>query len=399
MSKLTINSEFTYKFAATQGKQYKPFHQLSLPISVLVRMLNIDDAGSTMDRSQRSINEKRAEDFAHYILSNLVKDTFWICPTVSGVIVNPDEDAMPVFVSVAEMTEQNVEHLLSIGTLVVAMDSRILLFDGQHRSRGLAIALQLLAEDKKLPKEKQKYASIDLKQAKIPMLIFAELTLEERQLGFADMNGNMSKPPASISIAYNHRDPLARFAVELAEELTCFKSLVDFERNTIAKGSDFLFPLKTIQDCIKLMLGLGKNYTDESFSDENKEFVRSAFVEFSRAMGWGALSFTETNAASYRDEFITTHTVMMKAMSVTANVIREKGQDIRDVNLKGLGDIDFGRDSDEFKGRCIDSVTGNMIMNQTGVTLASHKLLMGIGFPLNPVQLQTERQYFGDQAA
>ncbi|MBF4328197.1 hypothetical protein EAY16_23270, partial [Vibrio anguillarum] len=57
---LTPSSEHVYSFAAARGIQFKPYFNINVPARVLVKLLRIDDAGSTMERSQRSINQRRA---------------------------------------------------------------------------------------------------------------------------------------------------------------------------------------------------------------------------------------------------------------------------------------------------------------------------------------------------
>ncbi|MBF4405891.1 DGQHR domain-containing protein, partial [Vibrio anguillarum] len=128
--------------------------------------------------------------------------------------------------------------------LVVAMDAEIKLFDGQHRSYGTYLALNRILSNP------QKYSKIDLSSISVPLMAYTNLTLVERQMFFSDINMNMSKPQAAIGIAYDHRDPLARFAVEIAQELP-FAGLVELEKNTVSKKSDKLFSMKTIYDVVK----------------------------------------------------------------------------------------------------------------------------------------------------
>ncbi|MGC7916888.1 hypothetical protein ACP3W9_05525 [Vibrio anguillarum] len=46
---LTPSSEHVYSFAAARGIQFKPYFNINVPARVLVKLLRIDDAGSTMD--------------------------------------------------------------------------------------------------------------------------------------------------------------------------------------------------------------------------------------------------------------------------------------------------------------------------------------------------------------
>lgn len=388
---LTLNSPFSYTFPATAGMQHKRYKQINVPARTLVKMLRLDDAGSTMDRSQRSVNETRAKAFADYLINNIKNGMPFIWPTITGVIDTPEGAPDPQFYNAGDLLmESGVQSVNMafnfVGALVVSMDAEFKLFDGQHRSRGGAIALGIISKDKELAK------LVDISSLMVPLMAYTDLTLEERQIFFSDINGNMAKPAASISIAYDHRDPIAKFAVELSQELP-FKGLVDFERNTISKKSEFLFPLKTIKDSIAALLGLGKSYNEE-LTKEQKEFVIKTFSTFSRHMGWSALSFDGVPAATFRETSILTHTVMTKAIVEAAKTISAQFPNFDGAPIENLSTLDYGRNSADFKKRCIDNVTGNMIMNKTGVTLAANLLINTVGCTLPPELKQVEKMYF-----
>ena len=392
---LTLQSPFIYTFPATRGIQkIKAFYQINVPAGVLVTLLNIDDAGSTMDRSQRTVNEKRAQKFADYILYNLKNDCSFIVPTVTGYIDDSKANGHTAFASAEKFCTLENTHssLENVGALIVSMDARFKLFDGQHRSRGIAIALD------EISRNPEKYKDIHLSSLYVPVMAYTDLTLEERQMFFSDINSNMAKPAASISIAYDHRDPLARFAVELAQELP-FKGLVDFERNTISKKSDFLFPLKTIKDSIKSLLCLPKNYTKDDITEESKEFVRNTFNTFSRYMGWSALEFSGEPAAMYREDSILTHTVMTKAICEAAKIINSQYPSYEGVDLNKLSKLDYSRHGKDFTGRCIGEITGNMIMNQTGINLTAALLIKTVGCKLTPELKALEKSHLNIEEA
>ncbi len=393
---LTLNSPFSFTFPAAAGLQHKKYYQVNVPASVLVKLLRIDDNGSTMDRSQRTVSETRAKAFANYVIDNVKKGLPFIVPTVTGLIDTPESAPAPQFYNSGDLIlEAGVQQvnpaLCYVGALVISMDSIFKLFDGQHRSRGLAIALDMIDKDKELA------ALCDLSTLTIPVMAYTDLTLEERQIFFSDINGNMAKPAASISIAYDHRDPVAKFAVELSQDLP-FKGLVDFERNTISKKSEFLFPLKTIKDSIVSLLGLSKGHSEE-ITKEQKEFVRNTFSLFSRHMGWSALTFDGVPAATFRETSILTHTVMTKAIVEAAKVINAQYPAFDGAQLEKLSTLDYGRHSTDFEKRCIDDVTGNMIMNKTGITLAANLLIKTVGCSLTPELKQVEKMYFNIEEA
>lgn len=393
---LTLNSPFSYTFPATAGMQHKKFYQFNVPASVFTKLLRMDDNGSTMDRSQRTVSEARAKAFARYLIENIKKGLPFICPTVTGLIDTPANAPEPQFYNAGDLimeagVQQVNSSLCYVGALVISMDSIFKLFDGQHRSRGLAIALDMISKSKELSD------LCDLSTLTVPLMAYINLTLEERQIFFSDINGNMAKPAASISIAYDHRDPVAKFAVELSQELP-FKGLVDFERNTISKKSDYLFPLKTIKDSITALLGLSKNHC-EAITPEQKEFVISTFAKFSRSMGWAALEFNGEPAATYRETSILTHTVMTKAIVEAAKAIAAQYGSLEVAPLEKLSGLDYSRQSKDFEDRCINKITGNMVMNKTGIDLAANLIIQTVGCPLSPESKVLEKKYFDIEEA
>ncbi|MGC7844471.1 DGQHR domain-containing protein [Vibrio anguillarum] len=344
-----------------------------------------------MERSQRSINQRRANAFADYLIDNLLNDTGFIIPTVTGYIDSTLAAGEPGFYSALEQCDlMNVNiGYDNVGVLVVAMDAEIKLFDGQHRSYGTYLALNRILSNP------QKYSKIDLSSISVPLMAYTNLTLVERQMFFSDINMNMSKPQAAIGIAYDHRDPLARFAVEIAQELP-FAGLVELEKNTVSKKSDKLFSMKTIYDVVKSIMGIGTKYTKADFTEEKKQYVREVLAKFSRPMGWSALEFSGTTE-SIRESSIITHTVMLKAVAEAAKIINAQFPDFVGVDLNQLVDLDYSRDGGDFMGRCIEPVSKNMRMNQIGIKLAANKLILTVGAKLPPEMALLEKQYFEDR--
>lgn len=386
--KLTLQSQFIYTFGASRGFQYKPFYNIHVPARVLIKVLRIDDIGSTMDRSQRLVNKKRANEFADYLIANLENSTPYIIPTVTGFIDDAKAQGHTTFVSAGEQCDLvNITNSFnSVGVLVTSMDAEFKLFDGQTRSTGIMYALD------RISKNPEKYPKIDLSTVSIPVMAYLNLTLEERQTFFADINLNMSKPQASIGIAYDHRDALSRFAVELAQELP-FKGLVELERNTVSKKSDKLFPLKTIKDFAMLCMGLTKNYNQSDVTTEQKAFVRLVLNQFSRSMGWAALEF-DGLASELRETSIITHTVMLKAIAIAAKTIDANNPMFEGMDFSPLSKLDYSREGGDFLNRCIDPLTLKMRMNQTGITLTANKLVSALGGKLTGPESILENTYF-----
>lgn len=383
----SYNDEFVYRFPATRGLQYKPFFQATIPLRVLVKMLRVDDKGSTLERSQRLVSPTRVRAFAKYLIKAKQTKGFFIIPSLNGVINVDPKGKKPQFYSVSDVVKglkSSVAHE-NIGELLVSIDSTISLFDGQHRSCGGAEALSEIARKPKL------YEDLDLNSISIPIMLFTELTLEECQMGFSDINNNLSKPPAAISIAYAKRDPLSMLACSLGSTLTCFNGLVDFEKNTVSTKSPYYFSIKTIKDATQTFLGLSKGADTE---DHHQELAAHYWNKVSRSTGWAALGFAPTDAGLHRAQYINTYAVFINALGLFGYVARNHFGSLDNVPFEQLEALDYKQGSETFKDRAFDSKTGNMTPTAVGVKLTAIALLKAIDCPLPDNLLALETKHF-----
>jgi DNA sulfur modification protein DndB len=386
---LRLDSQFTYSFSATRGHQHKPYFQATIPASILVKMLRLDNQGSTLERSQREVNQKRAEKFGQYLKKNLETKDFFIIPSLVGYIETPNNSPAPRFFNAYELL--NVKRAsgdfkgLDLGQLMIHFDSTIKLFDGQHRGTGVSIGLDLMAQDDSL-----------LRAVSVPIMLYTDLTLRERQLGFTDINMNLAKPQASISLAYDKRDPISQLAVDLSSSLPCFQHVVDFERSVVNNKSEYLFPLKTVYDCVATLLNVKGKNKETSITNEQRERVSEILITMSRVMGWSGLGYADQTTEFYRDHFVFTHAVMIKAAAKAGYEIDQAFKGIENADLDGLKALDFDRYSEDFNDRCICKKTGNMIANNNAVRLAANKLMLAVGCPLPEKDAELERKFFGD---
>lgn len=361
-----------YNFPCIRGIQSgRLYFQINVPFKTLCNLLRID-TGLVMERSQREVNHKRANGFSKYLQNNR---TTAITTSLTGVIDTPEGFEKPLF------TEAN-ESMPNVGMLSVDVAADLLLFDGQHRSTGIYDAVNTM---------------IEIGSDCVPLMLFPEMELWERQLAFVDINLNAVKPAASINDAYNHRDPLARLAVELSTECVCFKDLVDFERNTVSEKGDKLYPLKTIKEATASLLGLSKSYKGE-ITEGQKAFAKEFWNLASREMHWGGLKYSLKSTKEIRDTQITTHSVFTRAIGLMGNHLAAQYGDIDNMPLKRLNDVNYSRHSDDFQKRCIDPITTNMIVNATAVKLTAIKLLMACGCPLTSDLKSLESDYFGRES-
>lgn len=350
-------SEFCFEIPAVRGIQAgRPFFTINAPFGVLQRLVAFD-TGNVLARSQREVNPTRAKNISQYVQDN--PDSY-VLTSLTGVI-----NDRPEFVE--------SEHA-NVGLLKISMDSEIFLFDGQHRTTGIIDAIK---------------NNVDLRGHNIPLMLFMEMTLEERQQAFSDINGHTVKPSASISDTYNKRDDLPMLVVDMANTLPAFTGLVDFERNVIGKNSPYLFPVKILKDATARLLGVKAT---TPLSDEQREMARSFWEACSKPLLWKAFRNWDDSADEFRDGYISSHGVFLNALGLVGQCLLAQYGHI--AKLSDLSTLNIRRDSAEFVGRCIDEVTGNMISNATAIKLTAIKMLCHVGCPVSPELQALERQYF-----
>ncbi len=352
-------SEYCFEIPAVRGIQAgREFFTINAPFGVLQRLVAFD-TGNVLSRSQRDVNPVRAKKISQYIQDN--PESF-VLTSLTGVI-----NERPDFIE--------SEHA-NVGILKVSMDSEILLFDGQHRSTGIIDAIK---------------SNVELRAHNVPLMLFLEMTLEERQQAFSDNNGHTVKPSTSISDTYNQRDDLPKLVVEMANELAVFVDLVDFERNVIGKNSDYLFPVKILKDATARLIGVKAN---AKLTDEQRDIARAFWQACAKPLLWHAFRNWEDSADEFRAGYISSHGVFLNALGVVGQCLLAQYGNVD--KLADLSTLNIRRDSPEFVGRCIDEVTGNMLTNATAIKLTAIKMLCHVGCPVGPEMQSLERQYFPD---
>jgi DGQHR domain-containing protein len=337
----------------------KVFYTVIMSMRVLVRMLRIDDAGSVLDRSQRKVNPARAKSIGNYMVTN---PTGYFLPGIIGVVEVPTGGDAPKF----EASEISGV----VGVLKIGLDSIIKLFDGQHRATGIAKALE---------------KSPELSQDSISITLYMNLSLQERQQAFTDINQNASKPPQGLSDTYNHRDELSKLTMDIVNQIDWMQGRVDFATNKPTAQSECYWSFKQIKDATAIMLGTKKNF---------EPFHTTLAYDFWNTMG--AAMELQSIGSKERETSLFTSTVMLKALASAANVAESIGQRHWRYAYQNLV---WTRNSQDFTGRCICSKTGKLLANADAVMLTSNLILKTMQQKLDPVRASVEITYFPEVAA
>ncbi|MFY2508823.1 DNA sulfur modification protein DndB [Vibrio pectenicida] len=353
-------SEFCFDIPAVRGIQAgRVFYTINAPFGVLQRLVAFD-TGNVLARSQREVNPLRAKKVSQYIQEN---DSSFVLTSLTGVI-----DEHPEFIE--------SEHA-NVGLLKISMDSEILLFDGQHRTTGIIDAIK---------------DDVHLRGHTIPIMLFMDMSLEERQQAFSDINGHTVKPSASLSDTYNSRHALPMLIVDMANTLPVFKNVVDFERNVVGKNSPYLFTVKILKEATAKLMSIKVN---EALSDEQKGLAAQFWTECGAKLLWDARrNWVNESAEDFRAQYVSSHGVFLHALGMVGQSLLAQYGNLS--KLTDLGSLDIKRRNKTFQGRCIDAVTGNMISNAVAIKLTAIKILCHLGCPVTPELQLLERQYFSD---
>ena len=270
-----------YTFPATKGSQAnKEFFTATIPFKYLVRLFRFNEESVPADlRCQRKLSEARAGSIAEYILSN--PDTF-IIPAITASC-----DRSMTFEALSQ------EH--SIGLLQIPIDACLLINDGQHRRRGIELALR---------------ENPDLADQAVSVTLFYDQGLHASQQMFADINSNASKPSGSINALYDLRNPYSRWVLNILEQRPAIKVRIDMEAASPAKTSANLWSLVGFHKFVSLLTGI----TDKNIGkvpDLNAKTAEvTAFLDALEAIPyWKPMLAGTLGAEEVREQFVISHAV------------------------------------------------------------------------------------------
>lgn len=341
--------EYFIEFPAVRSEQGgRVQYMLSVPMTMLKRILAFDAAGDVLSRSQRELNVTRAKKITRYLTTGYEGGSPYLLPPLVGNI-----DGEVTFRASGEVKG-------GLGMLSIPMDADIRLFDGQHRSRGI---IDFISAHREAP---------DM----ITLLLTVGLSLETRQQFFSDINNNASKPATAISMAYNHKDPLTELVREVASLLSVLQERDDYEHNVVPAKSDLMVSFKALHDATRKMFGLR---VGEPISGEIRADVITLWDSWAGAMNWGQIAGI-IGPSQYRAEHIGTHGVMINAIGIATAMMLEHHCVAAVARMLANHAESGGALHDDFsheawRGICVDVQTGTVRCDALSQSRAAVKLL------------------------
>lgn len=290
-------NDYSFRFDAIRGTQNGGCYFIAqVPFRVLASMVELDDDEDVNNRSQRELSKARAKGVSVYLSSNFQK-AFTVIPPLIGFI-NDDY----------EFEEVQLEQFGNIGKFKISMDTKLKLFDGQHRSIGIKEAIQIEPA---------------LCRDTVPVMFFIGLSLKDRQQAFHDINFTQKTPAKALCIAYNGRSSFDSMVVNLFKE-SSVKHLIDYEKNTVSGKSPYLFSLKTLQEFSGLVISSNEFTSDDV--NYLEQYVSILFNSLGLLNSLNALKNNESSdlpAMQLRECSLVSQVVMVKAFGLLGKELRQ----------------------------------------------------------------------------
>jgi DNA sulfur modification protein DndB len=241
--------------------------------------------------------------------------------------------------------------------------------DGQHRCAAIAAALK---ENPALGKDK------------ISVLLFPNENLERLQQMFSDLNRFAHKTSKSLDILYDHRDNLSSLTMDVAERVDAFRGMVDKEKITIPLRSPKLFTLSTLYDANEELVG---SEVEKRGSKDYERKVQQALEFWNAAVqvitDWRKVTEGDLKAPELRQEKISTHAVVMRALGGAGRALIDQYPDTWKQKLSMLADIDWRKSVGHKVNPLWDNVcitAGSVVSNRQAraETLAVLKRKLGL---------------------
>lgn len=355
-----MKNNFFYTFPAIKGKQAtRDFFVIMCPLAILPKLfLFNEDELPPEHRSQRILNKARIPEMASYIVNNPKDYVF------SSVTASIDGNF--------EFSPLNKEFDEKIGNLKVAMDSRLLINDGQHRRAAIEEALK---------------ASPELGDETISVVLFIDEGLNRSQQIFADLNKHAVNVSKSIGVLYDSRDPIAMITKSLLEENKYLKHFTDKENPSLSKFSPKLFTLSSINETNKkLVVKLNINDSDTAtFVHEFWDILCENMKE------WQFVFDKHTNPTLFRSDYISSNGVVLEALGLVGNYLYKTNPDNWKQILSNIKNIDWHRTNlEDWQDRVIGS-TGRIVKSATYVRLTNNLIKTKLGLQLTKEELKLEK--------
>lgn len=310
------------RFSAVKGVQAgREYYLVNCPFYLLPEIFNDLDNSKIPPalRAQRAINSSRVKAIKKYLLENSNGYVF------SAATVSIDGD-----VHFEKTTEAS-----NVGSLVVKGKATYVIADGQHRISAIISSLK-----------EQRGHEYEL----LPIIFFNDPGLKMSQQIFTDLNRYTLKPAQSLSILYDTRDPYAEIARNIADNVSFFKGVIEFEKTTISNRSMKLFTLNGLYNATKILLG--------KIEKSEQHHTRYACL-FWETLGkhlseWKEHSEGLITASALRNSYLSGHNLFLNTAALVGNSAKKEGIAMEDI-ISTIASESWRRDNPQWEGRALQN--------------------------------------------
>jgi len=365
-------AEMTYSFPAARGIQAgREYYVAQVPYGSLVKLFRFDEEEVVPAecRAQRLLNPRRAEEVGEYVLDN------------------PDDYVLPALTAnvSAEMSFEPVATPGAsdrLGMLYIPMTATMLIIDGQHRRRGIELAIDQRPS---------------LRSETVAVTIYYDRGLARAQQMFADINGRQVKPSSAISALYDQRNPFNSWVLALLDRMPEIKRRIDFENSSVGARSTKLWSLVGFKKFVTNLTGISERNIDqydaakrdgitllvERFLEECKQHIPE----------WAGMLAGRVAASEVREQWVIGHAVWLEALGQFGHRLMAKYSGVETVPwdlMAYLNQVDPLKTSKMWEGRCVH--LGKMQKTTDGVKSTASQLIRIAGMSLGADRSDLERK-------
>ena len=259
------------ELAATRYRQGgRVQYHITIPVAELIRLVQRPDPSRPL-QGNRKVDPRRAKKFGEYLLKN--QD--WVSPAV--IVRVPLHEVK--FDAKVELPDGTAWGVLSIPLDIL---SEIVLLDGQHRSLGVFIALELINDRitrlreaiSKMKEQGQSREAVAAEERRLAEDIHVRRRLGEEHMSidiaevgerhakqmFGDINNNAKGVNPDYTTVLDQRDVVNRIAVQLIESHVLLQDRVETGQSTrMSPANENLLGAKGVADIVRAVLvGTGR---------------------------------------------------------------------------------------------------------------------------------------------
>jgi len=353
-----------FVFPALRGIQAgREYYVTMCPLRLIPKLFIFDAEEIPPElRAQRVLNKSRIPEIGSYILKSPHNYT------LSSITASIDGKVQ--FIPV-----QDKGHYHRSGTLIVPMDARFLINDGQHRAAAIREAL------KKNP---------DLGSETISVVFFLDSGLRRSQQMFTDLNKHAVRPTTSINILYDHRDPFSQAIIGMLAYVPIFANdLTELERTSISNRAKKVFTLNSLYTANKSLLG--RTQKRPPVSEEDTQLMIDYWTAvYENIKEWRDIVDGGVPPHEIREEYVHVSGILLHALGILGYALIQQYPNPRTwkMKLKELQKIDWHKNNKDWEGRPL--INGSLTKITRNIILTSNLLKQRLNIPLTPEEVRLE---------